>query len=150
MTFFSAARDHLHNWTSSLIGVKRLNSIGVKSEDAKRLVDTFHIWAAKELAQPRAEIFSSWFSDEYSWSMNSMADFAPALDLMITRRLVSWAAQQHDLAVRGGRDPAPGLDIIAKFYQASDFRYHAEMYPDARRIHRLGGLRIIETGDAAH
>ncbi|KAH7099816.1 P-loop containing nucleoside triphosphate hydrolase protein [Auriculariales sp. MPI-PUGE-AT-0066] len=135
-TFYKAAREHLEQWTSSLVGVERLVGIGVQPRDAKNIVGHFGAWAREQLANPSKYVFQSWFEDEYSWAMNSMADFVPALDLMITRRMISWAAGLYDYRTREGLEVWPGLDTIAKLYNAADMRHHAEAFPEARKLHR--------------
>ncbi|KAH7093957.1 hypothetical protein BKA62DRAFT_721750, partial [Auriculariales sp. MPI-PUGE-AT-0066] len=101
-TFYKAAREHLEQWTSSLVGVERL--VGIEHRRPLRA------WAREQLANPSKYVFQSWFEDEYSWAMNSMADF--------------------------GLEVWPGLDTIAKLYNAADMRHHAEAFPEARKLHR--------------
>lgn len=134
--FFKAAREHLHKWTNSLVGVQRLTAIGVRPEDAQRIVSEFHEWAVEQLAQETPNIMSAWFTNEYSWAMQSMDDFVPALDLMITRRMVVWASQLYEYRSSNGLDCWPGLDIVARLRQAADLKHQAEHFADARRIHR--------------
>lgn len=135
-TFFKAVEDQLHVWCNMHLGVRRLKAIGVPVHDAKHLLNEFYTWAARQLEEPSARTFNSWFSDEYSWSLQHMNDFAPTLDLMISRRFVNWAADLYEWRMKEGMEVWPGMKLIHNLREAADLRYQTDAYPDARKIHR--------------